>query len=155
VQPNVDLGLLACTVTHLNSEGGTIESGPVTLRDNIASSTMTTSDLSSEWNKTYGPIFTSAPVLCEKLKPEFFESFKDETSQLVKFIKGMQLDHYLVLFGENTSPQVAELFKTMKTFRGADDAERANILKQIKAQNDGIFSKVDMFSEPLEITSHE
>jgi hypothetical protein len=36
VQPNVDLGILALVISYLNKNGGTIDSGPVTIRDNIA-----------------------------------------------------------------------------------------------------------------------
>jgi len=128
VQPNVDLGMLALLVTHLNKNGGTIDSGAVTIRDNIASSTMTTSDLKAEWDKTYGPIFTSAVGLCRTLKPDDFASLP---TWLTTFIEGMELKHYSALFGDVTTPDVEALFKVIKTFREA--ADRPKVLAELEA----------------------
>merc|ERR1712216_578074 len=114
VQPNVDLGILALVCSTLNSVGGTIDSGPVTIRDNIASSTMTTSDLGAEWTKTYGPIFTSSVGLCKTLKPEEFAS---KPEWLTTFIGGMTLDHYTALFGDSVTAEVLALFAKMKEFK--------------------------------------
>ena len=133
VQPNVDLGMLALLVTSLNENGGTLDSGPVTIRDNIASSTMTTSDLSAEWTKTYGPIFTSAVGLCRTLKPDDFAKLP---SWLCTFIEGMELKHYSTLFGDKTSPEVDEIFVTMKKYREAPD--RDAVLAELEA----LFAKV-------------
>ena len=133
VQPNVDLGMLALLVTYLNEKGGTIDSGPVTIRDNIASSTMTTSDLSAEWTKTYGPIFTSAVGLCRKLKPDDFAKLPE---WLCKFIEGMELKHYTALFGDNATAETDALFAKMKAFREA--ADRAAVLAELE----GLFAKV-------------
>jgi hypothetical protein len=133
VQPNVDLGILALVVSTLNAKGGTIDSGPVTIRDNIASSTMTTSDLGAEWTKTYGPIFTSSVGLCRKLKADDFAKLPE---WLTKFIEGMQLKHYETLFGDKTSPALDTLFKTMKQYREAKD--RGAVLNELK----GCFEKV-------------
>lgn len=128
VQPNVDLGILALVISYLNKNGGTIDSGPVTIRDNIASSTMTTSDLGAEWTKTYGPIFTSAVGLCRTLKPDDFAKLPE---WLTKFIEGMQLKHYEILFGDTSSAEVDALFAKMKSFR--DAADRAAVLDELKA----------------------
>merc|ERR1712146_365997 len=128
VQPNVDLGILALVVSTLNAKGGTIDSGPVTIRDNIASSTMTTSDLGAEWTKTYGPIFTSSVGLCRKLKPDDFAKLPE---WLTKFIEGMELKHYEAFFGDSTTPEVADLFTTMKKYKGAED--RDAVLTELKA----------------------
>ena len=133
VQPNVDLGMLALLVTTLNDKGGTIDSGPVTIRDNIASSTMTTSDLSAEWTKTYGPIFTSAVGLARNLKPK---DFADLPTWLVTFIEGMELKHYTTLFGDTSTPEVDAFFAKMKDFRGADD--RAAVLAELE----GLLGKI-------------
>ena len=133
MQPNVDLGMLALLVTTLNDKGGTIDSGPVTIRDNIASSTMTTSDLSAEWTKTYGPIFTSAVGLARNLKPK---DFADLPTWLVTFIEGMELKHYTTLFGDTSTPEVDAFFAKMKDFRGADD--RAAVLAELE----GLLGKI-------------
>ena len=133
VQPNVDLGMLALLVTSLNENGGTLDSGPVTIRDNIASSTMTTSDLGAEWSKTYGPIFTSAVGLCRKLKPDDFAKLP---SWLCTFIEGMELKHYSTLFGDKITPEVEAVFATMKKFREA--ADRDAVLTELE----GLFAKV-------------
>jgi len=114
VQPNCDLGILALVCSTLNSVGGTIDSGPVTIRDNIASSTMTTSDLGAEWTKTYGPIFTSSAGLCSSLKPAEFAS---KPKWLTTWIENMTLDHYTALFGDKVTPEVTALFAKMKDFR--------------------------------------
>lgn len=132
-QPNVDLGILALVVSFLNANGGTIGSGAVTIRDNIASSTMTTSDLGAEWTKTYGPIFTSAVGLCRDLKPDDFKSLP---TWLTTFIEGMELKHYSTLFGDTSMPEVDAVFKTMKTFRDASD--RGAVLAELE----GLFGKV-------------
>mmetsp|Transcript_14123 Transcript_14123/g.33309 ORF Transcript_14123/g.33309 Transcript_14123/m.33309 type:complete len:514 (+) Transcript_14123:72-1613(+) len=128
VQPNVDLGMLALLCSCLNAAGGSIDSGPVTIRDNVASSTMTTDDLNSEWTKTYGPIFTSAVGLCRVLKPDEFKSLQEP---VVKFIESMTLQHYTVLFGADagSNSDVVALFSTMKKFVGADD--RSAVLQEI------------------------
>merc|ERR1719183_1704889 len=120
VQPNVDLGILALVVSFLNKAGGTIDSGPVTIRDNIASSTMTTSDLGAEWTKTYGPIFTSAVGLCRNLKPDDFAKLP---SWLTAWIEGMELKHYETFFGDKTTPEVEALFKTMGKYKGASESD--------------------------------
>lgn len=60
------------------------------------SASVTTSDLSAEWTKTYGPIFTSAVGLARKLKPADFASLP---GWLTAFIEGMELKHYTTLFG--------------------------------------------------------
>ena len=133
VQPNVDLGMLALLVTCLNEQGGTIDSGPVTIRDNIASSTMTTSDLAAEWTKTYGPIFTSAVGLCRTLKPDDFAKLP---GWLCTFIEGMELKHYSALFGDSPTAQTDALFAKMKTFREADD--RSAVL----AEMEGLFAAI-------------
>jgi hypothetical protein len=135
VQPNVDLGILALVVSTLNAKGGTIDSGPVTIRDNIASSTMTTSDLGAEWTKTYGPIFTSSVGLCRKLKPDDFAKLPE---WLTKFIEGMQLKHYETLFGDKSSPELDTLFKTMKQYKEAKDREA--VLTELK----GCFEKLKL-----------
>jgi len=135
VQPNVDLGILALVVSFLNAKGGTIDSGPVTIRDNIASSTMTTSDLGAEWSKTYGPIFTSAVGLCRKLKADDFAKLPE---WCVKFIEGMELKHYETLFGDKTSAEVDALFKTMKSYKEA--ADRDAVLTELK----GCFEKAGL-----------
>jgi len=134
VQPNVDLGILALVVSYLNKNGGTIDSGPVTIRDNIASSTMTTSDLGAEWTKTYGPIFTSAVGLCRTLKPDDFAKLPE---WLTKFIE-VQLKHYEILFGDTSSAEVDALFAKMKSFR--DAADRAAVLDELK----GCFEKAGL-----------
>jgi len=134
VQPNVDLGMLALLVTYLNKNGGTIDSGPVTIRDNIASSTMTTSDLKAEWDKTYGPIFTSAVGLCRKLKPT---DFAELPKWLTTFIEGMDLKHYTALFGDKSTPEVDAVFAVMKKFREASDR------KAILSELEGLFAKVN------------
>jgi hypothetical protein len=137
VQPNVDLGMLALLSSYLNTHGGTIDSGPVTIRDNVESSTMTTDDLSSEWNKTYGPIFTSAVGLCRVLKPEEFALLD---LPVVRFIETMELKHYTTLFGEEAAanPDVVALFSTMKKYQGADD--RAAVLREIMTCLEKIFA---------------
>jgi len=134
VQPNVDLGMLALLVSSLNANGGTIGSGPVTIRDNIASSTMTTSDLSAEWTKTYGPIFTSAAGFCRTLKPD---DFKAPPEWLTKFIEGMTLEHYTKLFGDDIDAEVVTLFKIMATFKGAADPDA--VLGELKPQFEKVF----------------
>eukprot|EP00529_Nitzschia_sp_RCC80_P011887 CAMPEP_0113466016 /NCGR_PEP_ID=MMETSP0014_2-20120614/14046_1 /TAXON_ID=2857 /ORGANISM="Nitzschia sp." /LENGTH=562 /DNA_ID=CAMNT_0000358209 /DNA_START=74 /DNA_END=1762 /DNA_ORIENTATION=- /assembly_acc=CAM_ASM_000159 len=136
VQPNVDLGMLALLCTTLNEHGGTIDSGPVTIRDNVASSTMTTTDLGAEWNKTYGPIFTSAVSLCRTLKPDEFEKLDP---WVTAFIENMQLKHYETLFGEDTmkNSHAQELFATMEQFKGAND--RVPILARIKSNLKTLF----------------
>jgi hypothetical protein len=137
VQPNVDLGMLALLCSYLNANGGTIDSGPVSIRDNIASSTMTTSDLCSEWTKTYGPIFTSAVALCRDLKPTEYEQLP---TWLTSFIENMSLQHYTTLFGDDAvdNPDVVALFATMSEFRDAPD--RAAILQKLKGSFDNVFS---------------
>lgn len=137
VQPNVDLGMLALLCSFLNTNGGSIDSGPVTIRDNIASSTMTTSDLYSEWTKTYGPIFTSAVALCRDLKPAEFERLP---SWLTAFIENMELKHYTTLFSEEAvgNADVVALFATMKEYRTATDP--AAVLDKLKASIDKIFA---------------
>jgi len=122
VQPNVDLGILALVCSFLNAHGGTIDSGPVTIRDNVASSTMTSSDLSAEWNKTYGPIFTSAVGLCRDLKPDGFAKLP---TWLTVFLEGMEMKHYNTLFGDASSsiPEVVAVFATMKNYRDAPDRD--------------------------------
>jgi len=134
VQPNVDLGILALVVSTLNAKGGTIDSGAVTIRDNIASSTMTTSDLGAEWTKTYGPIFTSAVGLCRTLKPT---EFADLPEWLTTWIEGMTLEKYTTLFGDETSADVDALFTVMKKYKEAED--RAAVLEEIKASFAKIF----------------
>mmetsp|Transcript_16895 Transcript_16895/g.30609 ORF Transcript_16895/g.30609 Transcript_16895/m.30609 type:complete len:515 (-) Transcript_16895:21-1565(-) len=137
VQPNVDLGMLALLCSCLNAAGGSIDSGPVTIRDNVASSTMTTDDLGSEWTKTYGPIFTSAVGLCRVLKPV---EFKDLQEPIVKFIESMTLKHYEVLFGTEASSNadVVSLFSAMKKFQSADD--RAAVLQEVGGFFDKLFA---------------
>lgn len=132
VQPNVDLGILALVVSFLNKNGGTIDSGPVTIRDNIASSTMTSSDLSAEWTKTYGPIFTGSVGLCRNLKPSEFESLP---KWLTTWIEGMDLKHYSTLFGDTSSAEVDAIFASMKKFK--DSPDRAAVLADLE----GLFSK--------------
>lgn len=134
VQPNVDLGCLALLVSYLNTQGGTIDAGPISIRDNIASSTMTTSDLANEWEKTYGPIFISAVGLCRDLKPT---EFAELPGWLTKFIESMELKHYTTLFGDSTSPDVDALFNTMKKFRDAED--RGAVLAQLKGSLEKLF----------------
>lgn len=133
VQPNVDLGMLAVLVTFLNEKGGTLDSGAVTIRDNIASSTMTSSDLKSEWDKTYGPIFTSSVGLCRKLKPDDFAKLPQ---WLTTYLEGMELKHYSTLFGDTSTPEVDALFVGIKKFRQA--ADREAVLLELE----GLFSKV-------------
>jgi len=133
VQPNVDLGMLALLVTHLNANGGTLDSGPVTVRDNIASSTMTTSDLKAEFDKTYGPIFTSSVGLCRKLKPDDFAKLP---AWLTTYIEAMELKHYAALFGDTATPEVDALFAAMKKFRDASDREA--VLAELK----GLFEAI-------------
>jgi hypothetical protein len=137
VQPNVDLGMLALLCFYLNTDGGSIDSGSITIRDNIASSTMTSSDLKSEWTKTYGPIFTSAVGLCRDYKPTEFEQLP---SWLTSFIENMELIHYATLFGDDSTsnPDVIILFTTMKEFLKAKD--RAAVLQKLKAKIDKIFT---------------
>jgi len=127
VQPNVDLGIISLVCSYLNANGGTIDKGPVTIRDNIASSTMTTSDLGAEWTKTYGPIFTSSVGLCRKLKAEEFAALPE---WLTGFIEGMSLDHYTKLFGDTSTPEVDAIFGAMKNFRDAPD--RSVVLEELK-----------------------
>ena len=128
--------MLALLCSYLNTNGGSIDSGPVTIRDNIASSTMTTSDLSSEWTKTYGPIFTSAVGLCRELKPAEYEQLP---TWLTSFIENMELKHYTTLFGDDAldNTDVVALFATMSKFRNAPD--RAAILQKLKASFDNVF----------------
>jgi len=133
VQPNVDLGMLALLVSVLNEKGGTIASGPVTIRDNVASSTMTSSDLNAEWTKTYGPIFTQAVGLARTLKPEEFKTFPE---WLVQFLEGMTLEHYSKMFGDEITEDVTALFKKMADYRAAED--RSKVLEELK----GCFGKV-------------
>ena len=95
---------------------------------------MTTSDLSAEWTKTYGPIFTSAVGLCRTLKPEAFAALP---SWLTSFIEGMELKHYAALFGDATTPEVDSVFAKMKSYREA--ADRDAVLKELE----GLFAKVD------------
>lgn len=114
--------MLAYLCSYLNVNGGSIDSGPVTIRDNVASSTMTTDDLHSEWTKTYGPIFTSAVGLCREFKPQEFERLP---SWLTSFIENMELEHYTTLFGEEaaSNPHVLALFSTMQKYQGASDQQ--------------------------------
>jgi len=135
VQPNVDLGCLALTVSFLNENGGSIASGPITIKDNVASSTMTTSDLKAEWEKTYGPIFVSAVGLCRTLKPTDFAALP---SWLTTFIEKMQLKHYTTLFGD-PNPDVDALFTTMKKFKESSGADRDAVLEAIKADLKKLF----------------
>ena len=130
VQPNVDLGMLAYLCSYLNTNGGIIGSGPVTIRDNVASSTMTTDDLNSEWTKTYGPIFTSAVGLCREFKPQEFERLPQ---WLTSFIKNMQLEHYTTLFGEEAAgnPNVLAFFSTMQKYQGA--SEKQAVLEELRS----------------------
>merc|ERR1711865_93868 len=88
----------------------------------------TTSDLKAEWDKTYGPIFTSAVGLCRTLKPDDFASLP---TWLTTFIEGMELKHYSALFGDVTTPDVEALFKVIKTFREA--ADRPKVLAELEA----------------------
>mmetsp|Transcript_41594 Transcript_41594/g.50459 ORF Transcript_41594/g.50459 Transcript_41594/m.50459 type:complete len:552 (-) Transcript_41594:220-1875(-) len=133
VQPNVDLGILALVCSFLNANGGSIDSGAVTIRDNVASSTMTSSDLTAEWTKTYGPIFTSAVGLCRDLKPDDFAKLP---GWLTTFIEGMEFKHYEILFGGSNTPEVDAIFATMKKFRDAPDREA------VLAELEGLFGKV-------------
>ena len=137
VQPNVDLGMLALLCSYLNTKGGSIDSGPVTIRDNVASSTMTTDDLSSEWTKTYGPIFTSAVSLCRELKPQEFERLP---IWLTSFIEHMELKHYTTLFGEEaaSNPDIVTLFSIMQKYKGAED--RDAVLEELQQSFDKIFA---------------
>lgn len=135
VQPNVDLGCLALTVSYLNANGGSIESGPITIKDNVASSTMTTSDLKAEWDKTYGPIFVSAVGLCRTLKPTDFAALP---GWLTTFIESMKLIHYTTLFGD-PNPDVDALFTTMKKFKESSGADRDAVLEGIKADLKKLF----------------
>lgn len=137
VQPNVDMGMLALLCSYANTNGGSIDSGPVTIRDNIASSTMTTSDLESEWTKTYGPIFTSAVGLCRNLKPDEFALLP---VWLTEFIESMTLKHYSTLFGDDASnnAEIVELFVIMNQFRDAQD--RSPVLEKLKKSFDAIFA---------------
>ena len=137
VQPNVDLGMLALLCSFLDINRGSIDSGPVTIRDNIASSTMTTSDLNSEWTKTYGPIFTSAVRLCRDFKPA---EFKKLPSWLTSFIENMELKHYVGLFSEEAvgNADVVAFFEIMKEYNTA--ADRAEVLEKLKASLDKIFA---------------
>ena len=129
VQPNVDLGMLALLCSYLNTNGGSIDSGPVTIRDNIASSTMTTSDLEAEWSKTYGPIFTSAVGLCRDLKPTEFQQLP---SFWTNFIENMGLEHYTTLFDDDATDKanVVAFFDVMKEFRGSNN--RPVVLEKLK-----------------------
>ena len=146
MQPNVDLGMLALLCSHLNNQedtadtsGSLIDAGPVTIRDNVASSTMTTDDLSAEWTKTYGPIFTSAVSLCRDLKPQEFQKLP---VWLTTFIENMELQHYTTLFGEEaaSNADVVALFATMKKFKGSTaEADRAAILDELKTSFGKIF----------------
>ena len=133
-----DLGMLARLCSYLNtSNGGSIDSGPVTIRDNVASSTMTTDDLSSEWTKTYGPIFTSAVSLCRELKPQ---EFKRLPQWLTSFIEHMELRHYTTLFGEEaaSNPDVVTLFSIMQKYKDAED--RDAVLEELQQSFDKIFA---------------
>jgi len=136
VQPNVDLGMLGLLCSYLNTNGGTIDAGPVTIRDNVASSTMTTSDLEAEWTKTYGPIFTSAIGLCRKLKPAEFAELPE---WLTAFIEKMELKHYTTMFGGEAvdNADVVQLFVNMGKFRDAPD--RASVLDTLKEDFKKIF----------------
>lgn len=138
VQPNVDLGMLALLCTTLNEQGGTIDSGAVTIRDNVASSTMTTTDLGAEWNKTYGPIFTSAVSLCRTLKPK---EFQELDAGVTTFIQSMQLKHYETLFGEDAmdNSHIQSLFATVAQFKGASD--RVAVLAEIKSNLETLFKE--------------
>jgi len=127
VQPNVDLGCLGLLVAYMNAHGGHLDAGATTIRDNIASSTMTSSDLTNEWNKTYGPIFISAVDLCRTLKPNDFAALP---SWYTTFIEGMEIKHYSTLFGETSTYEVDALFDTMQNYRNAHD--RSVVLDQIK-----------------------
>jgi len=139
VQPNVDLGCLALLISYLNAQGGTIDSGSTTIRDNIASSTMTSSDLANEWNKTYGPIFTSAVGLCRTLKPDDFAALP---SWCTSFIEGMEARHYNTLFGDTSTPEVDALFATMGKYKGAKESDRPSVLDQIKDDLQKVFPEV-------------
>ena len=138
VQPNVDLGMLALLCTSLNKQGGTIDSGAVTIRDNVASSTMTTTDLAAEWNKTYGPIFTSAVILCRTLKPK---EFQELDAGVATFIQNMQLKHYETLFGEDAmdNSHIQSLFATVAQFKGASD--RMAVLAEITSNLEILFKE--------------
>jgi hypothetical protein len=130
VQPNVDLGIISLICSTLNAKGGSIDCGPVTMRDNIASSTMTTSDLSAEWTKTYGPIFTSSVGLCRTLKPDEFAKLPE---WLTTFIEGMELKHYTTLFSDTIPEDVTGLFTIMKKYKPASAEDRPAVLEELKA----------------------
>eukprot|EP00923_Selenidium_pygospionis_P013629 GHVN01023561.1.p1 GENE.GHVN01023561.1~~GHVN01023561.1.p1 ORF type:complete len:583 (+),score=157.46 GHVN01023561.1:72-1751(+) len=129
VQPNVDLGLLAVLISHLDSHGGTIDSGAVTVRDNISSSTMTSSDLTSEWVNTYCPIFTTAVGLSQKINKSHFTHLPE---WVCKMISDMREPDYLLLFGESAAndDRVIDLFEEMKSFRSSDD--QLAVLEKLK-----------------------
>jgi hypothetical protein len=130
--------MLALLCTTLNEQGGTIDSGAVTIRDNVASSTMTTTDLGAEWNKTYGPIFTSAVSLCRTLKPK---EFQELDAGVTTFIQSMQLKHYETLFGEDAmdNSHIQSLFATVAQFKGASD--RVAVLAEIKSNLETLFKE--------------
>jgi len=116
VEPNVDLGVLTLLVTYLNEHGGSLDSGAVTIRDNLATSKMTTSNLSEEWTKVYGPIMTSAAGLCRKLAPDYFAKLP---VWLCNFLEGMEVSHYLALFGDTPTVEVERIFAAVRKFRPA------------------------------------
>ena len=94
---------------------------------------MTTSDLKAEFDKTYGPIFTSSVGLCRKLKPDDFAKLP---AWLTTYIESMELKHYAALFGDTATPEVDALFAVMKKFRDASDREA--ILAELK----GLFEAI-------------
>jgi hypothetical protein len=73
--------------------------------------------------------------LCRTLKPDDFAKLPE---WLTKFIEGMQLKHYEILFGDTSSAEVDALFAKMKSFR--DAADRAAVLDELK----GCFEKAGL-----------
>lgn len=131
VQPNVDLGLISVILKSAEDQDRKIASGPILNRENVASSTMTSTDTKDEWEKTYGPIFKSVPNLVEN------DELTEKYDWIINFLEKMDYSHYDSLFNSSSDPSVNKMFDIIETagknggFKNDDYLEIQSILSRL------------------------
>lgn len=130
VQPNVDLGIISVMLHTADQLDRKIDSGPILNRENVGSSTMTSSNISDEWEKTYGPIFKSVPDLVNH------RDLLEKYNWIIEFLKRMNYSHYELLFTSSTDDRVNRMFDIIEAagkngFKEQDYSELKGILENL------------------------
>lgn len=115
---NVDVGIITALLNHFNQTNyeKTIGSGPLVMRENISSSTMTLDDIASEFSKVYGPIFKTVVT---KWLENNTDMINDDISMQLKrdiaeLIQKLDFEGYNKLFVEVGNVHASALFNLIE-----------------------------------------